>query len=424
MSKVWLVAQREYLYNIRRPAFLFAAFGTPLIIIASIFISVALQTSSEDSFEDQIEQGEFWVGYVDQSGLLSTDDLHLEDYLKNPEIFIPYSDRKAARAALDDETLDAYIVIDQDYIQNGLVTVYSYSNPSEQLNFYINRLMNAGLSTQFDESVPVERLINPVDELTIYIEDSKRELSTKTLPVLIFMPFIFAVIFTLSSQVTSGFLMAGLVEEKTNRIMEVLITSITPMELLLGKIIGLGVLGLTQVFAWVGMGIIAFLVVGDASFLEGLTFPVDLIVYATVYFLLGYFFSSAVMAGIGAVVGSEQESRQYAGALSLVLFLPYFFIVSFITDANGTIPIILSIFPLTAPMAMIFRIGLTSVPTWQIVLSMGLMLVTIGGTAWVSARIFRWGLLMYGKRVTPKMLLSAFRGRDEMGTVQSAPEGV
>ena len=424
MSKVWLVAQREYLYNIKRPAFLFAAFGTPLIIIASIFLSVALQSGSEDSFEDQVEQGEFLVGYIDQSGLLSSDDLNLGDYLENPEIFTPYTEREMARAALDDETLDAYIVIDPNYIQNGLVTVYAYDNPSEQLNFYINRLMDAGLSTQFDESVPVERLINPVDDLTIYIEDSNRELTTRTLPVLIFMPFIFAVIFTLSSQITSGFLMGGLVEEKTNRIMEVLITSITPMELLLGKILGLGALGLTQVFAWVAMGIVAFLFAGDASFLEGVTFPIDLTIYATIYFLLGYFFSSAIMAGIGAVVGSEQESRQYAGALSLVLFLPYFFIVTFITDANGTIPVVLSIVPFTAPMAMIFRIGLTSVPTWQIALSMGLMLVTIVGTAWASARIFRWGLLMYGKRVTPKMLLSAFRGRGDMGTVQSAPEGV
>jgi ABC-2 type transport system permease protein len=132
--------------------------------------------------------------------------------------------------------------------------------------------------------------------------------------------------------------------------------------------------------------------------------------------LLGYFFLASIMAGIGAVVGSEQESRQIAGIFSFVLVIPFFALVTFITDPNGVVPTVLTLFPLTSPVAVMLRLGFGSVPTWQLSLSMVLLLVTALFTAWASAKIFRWALLMYGKRPGLRDIARALRRPPTMAT--------
>jgi ABC-2 type transport system permease protein len=189
------------------------------------------------------------------------------------------------------------------------------------------------------------------------------------------------------------------------------------MQLLSGKIMGLGALGLTQLAAWITGAVVIFTIGGQTEFLEGVTFPIDLTIIAILYFLLGYSLIASLMAGIGAVVGSEQESRQYAGVFSIMFAIPYFFIVSFVTNPNGTIPVVLSMFPFTAPMAMVMRSGLAGVPTWQIVLSTAILVLTIILFVWAAARLFRWGLLLYGKKARPRDLIRVLRGRADPGTL-------
>lgn len=414
MRKIGLVIRREYLFNLKRPAFLFAAFGMPVFFIFIFFISAAFAAEDDVLEFADLVQGEFAVGYVDYAGIVLP-EVASERYM---DLFQAYEREEAAREALNAGTLDAYLVVPEDYLDTGRANLYDISGDSDRFQEFAAGLLTRSVGEMIDTDLPTARVVAPVNNVTIQLLDSGREVEQDSVLVLLLLPFFFGVIFTLASQVTSSFLMSGLVEEKTNRIMEILVTSITPMQMLVGKIVGLGLLGLTQLTVWsaVAIGIIVF---GGNSieFLEGVVFPVDLLVVAVIYFILGYFLTASILAGLGSVVGSEQESRQYAGVLSLILFIPYFFIVQFITDSNGTIPVILSIFPLTAPMAMVIRFGLVSVPVWQLALSIGLLLVSTVLIAWLAARIFRWSLLLYGKRFSLGMLQNALRSRSEMATV-------
>lgn len=228
----------------------------------------------------------------------------------------------------------------------------------------------------------------------------------------------------MATQTTSGYLMHGVSEEKSNRIMEILITSVKPMELLLGKILGLGALGLTQLLVWLVAGMVLLNVAESADVVRGVTLPPDLIVLALAYFLVGYFLFASVMAGMGAIAGSEQESRQYAGIFSLVTVIPFFFITQILFQADSPIALALTLIPFTAPLTVILRASLGGLPAWQLAASFAILLLTTLGMAWASARIFRWGLLMYGKRPTPRELWRVVRGANEtrMGTSAAGGE--
>lgn len=411
MVKTFLIARREYIYYLQKKSFLFSAFGVPILIAVVMAISILLSTQGNTTDLS----GTTRYGYVDLSeeGIMS--DETIRDLYG--ETFQRYGNEEAARAALDSEEIPVYFVISSDYMASGSIKLYSYGGVPKDMQYHIDRLLISSVSATVAEGhIPVERIMNPV-EATIRIEDSGREMSPESFIPLIITPIVFAVVFMMAMQITGSFLMAGLVEEKENRIMEIMVTSVTPLQLLSGKIIGLGLLGLTQLAAWIIAGIVLFVVGTNVEALEGLTFPIDLVVLAVLYFLLGYALIAAIMAGIGAVAGSEQESRQYAGIFSLVFAVPYFFIIAFINDPNGTAPVILSIIPFTAPMAMVMRSGLTVVPLWHILLSIALLLVTIALFVWIAAKIFRWGLLLYGKSPRPRDLFRVLRGNVDPGTI-------
>jgi ABC-2 type transport system permease protein len=407
MNKLLLVARHEYLTNLRRRSFLFAVFGVPLFT----FFMWGLIFLVMDSAETNIDQlGK--VGYVDQSGVLVSPTMP-KDY---PNLFVAYPSPEAARTALDAKEIGAYFVVSSDYLKNGAVQTYSYSGIPDKLKDVIGEFLLTNLSKRLPSGAPLERIEKPV-KLNIHVGDSGRNLTEANLPVLVFMPLIFAFVFMMSSSVTSGFLMHGVVQEKTNRIMEILITTITPMQLLLGKILGLGLLGLTQIVVW-GVASALLLRVGQSlPFLAGIAFPTDLVLVFLVYFILSYFLFSSLMAGIGVLVGSEQESRQFSGILSLIWVIPFFALTSLISDPNSPLAIALTLIPFTAPLTALLRLGFSAVPSWQIIASLLILLVTAVVVTWASARVFRWGLLLYGKRVGPRELLRVIRQAPPAGTV-------
>lgn len=409
MGKLWLIAKREYLFNIKRPAFLFAAFGTPIFFVGVMILSIALTENTERTVSD------LSVGYVDNAAVLDEPNA-LEDYTG---IFAPYESEESARAALDDGTIDTYFVVAENYAQSARVEIYSYETMPDTLDNVVRDLLRVNIARDLTLRVPEARLLDS-SELTIRLEDSGREVTEDGIVGLLLFPVVFAVVFILATQITSGFLMSGLVEEKTNRVIELLVTSATPMQLLGGKILGLGLLGLTQLAVWVGLIVLAMLLGQDLPVLSGITLPVDLLVFGLIYFVLGYFMVAALMAAIGVLVGSEQESRQVAGFISLPLFTPYLFLFSFLVDSNGTIPVILSMIPFTSPMAMIMRLGIGGVPLVEVALSMSILLAATVFFVWASVKIFRWGVLLYGKKLNIREIVRVLRGRVEPGIAHGA----
>lgn len=407
MIKLLTVAWREYYYNLRRPAFLFAAFGTPIIIAASFFLGGAF--GDDNNIEDLAAYGQ--VGYVDLSeAQVLAPEKKPED---QPDVFVRYEDEAAARAALDEGNLKAFFVLPANYLASGRLNLYSYESVPDNVKDLIDSFLLLNLSDGLETDIPIERVRDTVTDMTVKLADSGRVVDEGGLFFLLMLPMLFAILLMTSSFTTSGFLMSGLVEEKTNRVIEVLVTSVTPMQLLAGKILGLCLLGLTQVLILIISGFVGMVLAQRLDFLTDALIPVDMAILGIIYYLLSYFLLAAFLAGIGAVAGSEQESRQFSAFLTIPFMIPLFFIVNFILDPNGTGPVILSLIPITAPMAMMIRVGVTNVPTWQIIASLGILALTVIVTIWFSARVFRWGLLLYGKRLDLRQLLRVILRRED-----------
>jgi len=214
-------------------------------------------------------------------------------------------------------------------------------------------------------------------------------------------------VLTFAIFMSSGLLLQGLLEEKENRTLEVTLTSIAPQPFLLGKILGLGLLGLVQV-AWLllargGMGLGA----SSLGALGQINLPAGVWVLALAYFLLGYLFYAAVMAGIGAVSPSMRESSQYSVVVALFAGLPLFVLSALAGDPSGGLAVGLSLFPPTAAVTMPIRLAVSNVPGWQVALSLALLALAIGGVIWLAARLFRTTTLLRGSRLAPREILRA-----------------
>jgi ABC-2 type transport system permease protein len=166
----------------------------------------------------------------------------------------------------------------------------------------------------------------------------------------------------------------------------------------MGKLIGLSALGLVNITFLVLAAFIALAVGQNLEFLRGLSLPLDLVAIAVVYFFLTYFMIGAIMITISVLTQTEQESRQIGGFIGLPFWIPYFLIFFFITDPNGPLPTVMTYIPFTAPLAVMMRFAVTEVPLWQVGISMAIMAVTTLVMIWAAARIFRWGMLLYGKK--------------------------
>jgi len=406
VHNIWLVAQHEFWKNIRKRSFLFAVFGIPLLMVG-IFAIVFFVSESAEVSGTSIET----IGVVDEAGILLESVPLPEGY----EIISP----QAAESALESGDIDAYFVLTENYLRTGRVELYAYGNVGLEVQGDIESYILANVAASVQIDAPAELVEDPAD-LLIYLENNNRELTENGFIGLFMVPMIFAVVLMVALQLSGTSLMSGIVEEKSNHIMEILITSIRPLELLTGKLLGLGVLGLVQLLVWIVIGRVALLFAADVEILSAVTLPFDLIVLSLVYFLLTYFLMAGVLAGIGAVMGSEQEARQIAGILWLLIVIPFFFFAQLLSDPDTPLFVGLMLFPFTAGMTFLIRTPFTSIPLIEIVLSLGILLLTTVLIAWASAKVSRWALLLYGQRPTVRTLLRVLRGNPDMGIVPAS----
>jgi ABC-2 type transport system permease protein len=187
----------------------------------------------------------------------------------------------------------------------------------------------------------------------------------------------------------------SIIEEKTSRVFEVLLATIRPDELLAGKILGVGAVGLTQVGIWMAA---AGLLAARAGAMSGVSLSISQAVFFVVYFALGYALYSSVAAALGAMTNSEQELQQLNMFMMMPLFFSLLMLQPIVTNPNSLMSRIVSQIPFCAPLLMDLRISISMPPPWEIALSIGLILVTIYAVLWVSSRIYRVGILMYGKK--------------------------
>jgi ABC-2 type transport system permease protein len=421
--KIWLVVRREYGFNFKRPSFLFTAFGVPLITLGMMFLVIKLAVNQETNLS-KFQR----IGYVDLAGVISETAPNPDHY---QPIVAPQDGSATAEAVahqqLVDGQLDAYFVIAENYALTGQVDLYARKSIPQALHDQLQSFMRNQIAAKApsDLGVPIDRLRNPV-ELVVRDLDTNKELSEAAIIGRILLPFIFVFIYFMATSTTAQFLMSGVVEEKENRLMEILATSLRPSELLWGKMLGLGLLSLTQVVLWAAAGLVIAASSEQAqSFIGGARFQAGDIALVVVLFLINFLLYAAIMMGIGASVTAEAESRQFAGLVTFAAVLPIMLLATFLQNPDGPIPVFLSLFPLTAATGLIMRIGLTAVPNWQVLLSLTVQVASALGVMWLATKAFRLGMLMYGKALTPRELWHALReGRVIMTTAPQAEPAI
>lgn len=406
LRKIWLIARREYLFNFRRRSYLFTAFALPLVMVVAMVLVVGLLTETMESTSSFKA-----VGIVDKAGILA--DSSGAPIVKLPALFRLETSEEQATSDLQSHVIDGYYVLPADYLRKGRIDVYNRASMAltEGVNNELTSAIKLALASRVGNPLLVERLQDPLKALAVYKMGSAQKLDESAVASVFIVPTIFGLLVFMSVTVTSQFLMSGMVEEKENRMMELFVTSTRPSEMLWGKLLGLGALGLTQIIVWALFGVIFASTRGTdiGQSLANLQLTPGFLLLALAYFLLGYLLFGSVMSGIGALVNAEQEGRQLSGMLGMVGVIPFMLSFSYLTDPGGTIPRLLSLFPFTAPVGMILRVSWAIVPPTEILLSLGIMAVSVVCMIWLSARLFRLGMLNYGKRLGLRDVIRAIR---------------
>ena len=383
-KRYFIVARHEFVTQLRRKSFLFMAFVFPLLMVGINLFSTSWLSRQE---EETGTLGQ--VGVVDLAGVLVHE-------VEKPSEYVSFLDEETAVSALLADEIGAYFVLPADYVTMGTVEAYSKTAVPNGIERQLSDYIEANLLADTDPQ-RAARLRDPAI-MTMSTLDGRREFNEETGMAMVMAPILFAMIFGLSINMTSSFMMQNVVEEKETRMVEMMITSITPTEMLTGKLMGMAAIGGLQMLSWaVTAGVVAIVRADLLDMVAALQFPKLFVLTAVFYLMLGYILYGGLLSGIGASSDSIQEAQSLGGLFTLVALSPIFFIITFLKDANGLWPTMLSMFPFTASTSMVMRLSLTTVPAWQVVVS---MLSLAGSTifiVWLSAWVFRVGMLTTGK---------------------------
>jgi ABC-2 type transport system permease protein len=271
--------------------------------------------------------------------------------------------------------------------------------------------VRANLSVSLPSAV-AERAQKGID-LTARSADGRQEVSDASF-VSLFVPFFIGLFFSIVVLSSGSYLLEAVTDEKENRTIEVMATSMTPGQLIGGKAIGLMAVALTQIVILV-VTIITGLIIG-AQFIEelrGLSIPWNMFLTLAVFFVPTYALIAGMMIAVGSMVTETRQGQQIAGALNMLFTLPFFFIVVFFSAPNSPIATALTIFPTTAFLTIALRWSMTTIPMWEMIASWVLVMGSAVFMVWAAARIFRMGMLRYGQRLDWKSMLRAVRSGAE-----------
>lgn len=400
MAKVWLVAKQEYQRIAGKKSFLISTLGIPILFIGLMVVIALITIFSEDGRA---------IGFVDHAGILQPDALvTIGQDTKHYVEIIPYEDEATAMAALEAGDLQGYYVIPTDYLNAPSVERVTLEGPmSDRGRSDFWDFMHANLVRQLPEA-EAHRLYEGAN-LSLRTVDGKRHASDADFISALF-PIVAAILFFISVMSIGGYMLQAVSDEKENRTMEVLMTTLSPEQLMGGKALGLLGVVLTQIGLW-GLTLAIGLVVAPLFIADfpKITIPWSMAIVGALYFLPSLALISGMMIAIGATVTETRQGQQISGILNLAFTFPMFFLMVILGNPNHPFAVALSLFPTTAFITVLLRWGFTAIPAWQMILSW-LLLV---GTAWISirfaAQVFRLGMLHYGQPLTLKGILTALR---------------
>ena len=410
MKKILIVLKNELITVIARRSFILTLILVPLIGFLISFGVSALQPEGDGGtnplaslISSPTQPGV--EGYVDQSGIIKALPKDLIPRLK------AFSSEEDALAAYKADEITAYYIVSPDYLKTGKV-VYARSdyNPLSGMSESntIKRALEYNLVDQ--DFAMLARLQNPLNQEVVSLGNAPARDSNNMLTF--FLPYIVTLLFYIMIFGTASLMLNSITSEKQNQVLEILMTSITPIQMLTGKIIALGMTGLLQTLVWSASGLMLLRISGQSFGLSAsFQLPVSILAWGGVFFLLGYALYGSLMAGVGALVPNLKEASQATTVMIIPMIIPLVFISSLINDSNGTLSVALSLIPFTSPVAMMTRLAAGPVPLWELGLAVLLLILTVVLVVRAVAGMFRAQNLLSGQTFKLRLFFQALAGR-------------
>ena len=399
MRNVWLIAKREYLERVRTKSFILTTILIPLLMGGGIIAEVMATGHTKSTSHIAIVSSDQQLATDLQAGLENSKDSKMTvDVISPPAA----STRSELDSELADKSLDGYLWITPSTTANARPTfVYT---PRSAGDFVTKDTISTALRTvllrerlahQGMVASDVAAIMQPVQiETTQAGKAADTTSSFVAIYVLFFLMYFVIMLYGMN-------VARSIIEEKTSRVFEVLLATIRPEEMMAGKMIGVGSVGITQVFIWLLAAVILTgtpIVASVAGGSMHVSLTAAQVAFFFVFFILGFLLYASVAAALGAMTNSEQELQQLNMFLVMPLAACFFAMGVVVPNPSSVISTVLSLIPFMTPLVMYLRISLAMPPVWQIALSIGLMLITIYAVLWVASRIYRVGILMYGKK--------------------------
>ena len=391
MNKTRLIFQHEFLNAIKRKGFIILTLIVPVLVLIGIGVFQLVSTDEPPVVETVT------IGYIDEAG--GFDQYTTQGYIE----LVRFDTPGDAKAALISSNVSEYFVIPSDYLSTGVINRYTLERQLETPPAIATGIKNFLTSNMLAGKVPPEtvyRIEYPLDLVTTRLTETGEVATEQGGYGNVLIPAIFSLLLALSLQASTVYLVQGLGDEKESRLIEVLLSSVSPRQLLTGKVLGLGAAGLVQVVIWLASLPLLLNLASSTigGFFGTIQLPANFLVIGIVYFILGYSLFAALSAGVGAISPSVREGQQLSMIYAMLVYVPLWFASFLFIFPDSPIWSVLTIFPVTAPIAVMLRLGVTGIATWELAVSLSVLVLSIILVMFLAIKTFRVYLLIYGKR--------------------------
>ena len=415
-KKTFAVIRREYIERVRTKAFWIATLLIPLLFLGYVGIQIAMsrKTGGQRQLVVVDMTGKLYAPLAEELAATELRQKKEPSGAKGPHWSLAErpltGDLAATKEALRKEVLDkkisGYLILEPAKLEKESVEYYSTTVsdyiPLTQLQSALSRIWirqkMAARGLPADLAADLEKRID-LKPFKVTEKGTAEEKGAGIIAAIVFLILMYSTFFMYGYQV-----MRGVIEEKSNRIVEIIVASVRPMELMVGKIIGIGLVGLTQYFVWslVAMNLSLPAIAGMMSSGDfGVPqIQISMLGYFMLFFIVGYFLYASVYTMIAAPFNTDQEAQQLAMIPMIMIVGGIAVYPAVMNNPAGNVALFFSLFPFTASLIMFLRTAVSEPPAWQIALSIVIMLLTTAALAWLAGRIYRIGILMYGKKPT------------------------
>lgn len=414
ISNLYIIIRREFLERVQRKSFIIVTLLTPLLMIALMALPTLIMIMSGPESKT--------IAVIDHTGQIAQ-KMDGDDELKFVALDANSVTLDSVRSNLD---YDAILIIGSDVVDNpDNVQLYTQSAPSIQTETYIRSQIEDQIEHQRIKKYDIENLAKIVNELQVDVKMSTyrldKEETEKTSSIVSYLIGIaVSMLLYFFILIYGQMVMNSIIEEKNNRVLEIIVSSVKPTTLMLGKILGVGLVAITQILIWaLLMGtftrwlmpiLSAKVTTEDADLLVALSqlgdfgYMMMIFGFIALFLIFGYLFYSSIFAAIGSSVDNIQDASQLTSIAMVPIILGMIFSMTVVNDPNSSLAFWLSIIPFTSPMVMMARIPF-GIPGWEIVLSLVILALSVLFMVWLAAKIYRVGIFMYGKKPSVKDLI-------------------